>query len=566
MLYPLSTLLIIANLIALFLSTIRSSLKWLPWWPIGLGLIVLLQLTIDGFYQTLVLVYLMTIVFITIGLYKWKTQSAKGRFRIFRIGWGILWRLVVVVLLVVSTLFTLTFGKSDAVIKSLFVNSSADFSKQDWSEAFNQMNSHLAQNYAFTDWKGINWNTLHAKFEPQIAAAEQAGDKKAYYLALRKYVFSLPDGHVRLIGDDMGLREAAIGGGYGFAVIQLNDGRVIAHIISPDGPAEQAGMVWGAEILSWNNQPITSVLERVSTIWSGYPIATRDAIHFRKLNLLTRGPIGHQITVTFRNPGKTAIQQTKLTAMDDKMALYKKSLVIGTQTRPSDLSAKPVESKILSNGYGYLKINIEFPTFGGFDPVRMVRDAVSDFNAAAVPGVIIDVRSNAGGSDVMAPEMMAYFITEPMLFEQIAHIDKGGKLKVIGEITLEPASPTYTGPVSMLIDNQTISTGEGFPLIMKSLDRGPIIGFCGTNGSMGMSGSKIKLPGGYTVEYPNGASLDENGIIQCDSDSTLQGGILPDVRIPKTEELFKAIYVEGRDIVLETAINSLSGIDKKDRM
>ncbi|MFC2135380.1 S41 family peptidase [Bacteroidota bacterium] len=473
---------------------------------------------------------------------------------------------MVVVLLAVSTLFTLTFGKSDAFISSLFVNSKVDYSNLGWSEAFDQMNTCLAQNYAFGNWKGINWNALHTEFEPQIAAAEQDGDKKAYYLALREYVFSLPDGHVKLIGDEIGLRKAAIGGGYGFAAAQLDDGRIIAHIILSNGPAEQAGMVWGAEILTWNNQSILSALVQVSTLWSGSPVATREEINFRKLNLLTRGPVGHQITVTFRNPCETTIRQTTLIASDDQMALFKRSLVIGTQTSPLDLFIKPVESQILPNGYGYLKINIEIPTFGGFNPVGMVRDAVAEFNDADVPGVVIDVRSNAGGSDVMAAEMMAYFASEPMIYEQIAHMDKVGKLKVIGEIILKPASLTYTGPVSMLIDNNTVSTGEGFPLIMKSLKRGPVVGFCGTDGSMGMTGSSIKLPGGYTVEYPNGASLDANGIIQCDSDSTLQGGILPDLRVPITEETLKEIYVEDRDIVLETAITFMVETDEKDRL
>ena len=82
-------------------------------------------------------------------------------------------------------------------------------------------------------------------------------------------------------------------------------------------------------------------------------------------------------------------------------------------------------------------------------------------------------------------------------------------------------------------------------------------GFAGTYGSFGMSGSSIKLPGDYLVAYANGASLDENGRIQIDSDSFLQGGVLPDTRVPITEETLKAIYVENRDVLLETAIEAL---------
>ena len=41
--------------------------------------------------------------------------------------------------------------------------------------------------------------------------------------------------------------------------------------------------------------------------------------------------------------------------------------------------------------------------------------------------------------------------------------------------------------------------------------------------------------------------------IQVDSDHTLQGGVQPDVRVPLTEESARAMYIEGRDVVLEFA-------------
>ena len=57
-----------------------------------------------------------------------------------------------------------------------------------------------------------------------------------------------------------------------------------------------------------------------------------------------------------------------------------------------------------------------------------------------------------------------------------------GYLKISGEIP----TPSLINPVAMLISNNTGSTGEGFPLIMQSLNRGPVLGFYGTNGSFGM--------------------------------------------------------------------------------
>ncbi|MEA4807496.1 hypothetical protein, partial [Acetobacterium wieringae] len=46
-----------------------------------------------------------------------------------------------------------------------------DFSDLSWTAAFEALHETLAQEYAFTEWKGIDWDSLHATYAPQIAAA-----------------------------------------------------------------------------------------------------------------------------------------------------------------------------------------------------------------------------------------------------------------------------------------------------------------------------------------------------------------------------------------------------------
>lgn len=554
MLQPLSVLFILATLLGLILSLFPGSRRSHTWWVAGLAITGLLHLVLDGFHESLVPAYVVATLLLVLGLRRRRPSGTGKGPAILRVGWSLAWRLVSVVLLACSALLTLTFGRSEGLLRQLSADCRADFSHLGWAEAFDELNTYLAQTYAFGNWKGIDWGALRSQFAPRIASAEQAGDREAYYLALRQYVFSFRDGHVGLSGDDLGLRQRAVGGSLGFAVAQLDDGRVIAYLIDPEGPAALAGMTWGAEILDWNGQSVLSALEGVTTLWSAVPVATHEAIRLRKLNLLTRAPEGGQVTVSFRNQGEATLRRASLIAVADSLELYRKSLTIEPESHPIDLSTPPVQWRILPTGYGYLRIRIEIPTFGGLDPVGRVRDAVEAFNAAAVPGVVIDVRSNPGGSDVMAPGMMAYFIEKPRLFEQIAYKSAGGPLKVLGQIYLTPAPIIFTGPVAMLIDNRTLSTGEGFPLIMTTSRRGPVVGFSGTAGSMGMTGSSVKLPGGYTVDYPSGASLNEEGRIQGDSDRSLEGGFQPDVRIPTTLENLRRVFVDGRDVALEEAV------------
>ena len=83
----------------------------------------------------------------------------------------------------------------------------------------------------------------------------------------------------------------------------------------------------------------------------------------------------------------------------------------------------------------------------------------------------------------------------------------------------------------------------------------PIIGFHGTNASFGMTGGEIAMPGGHTMAYPFGRSLDKNGAIQLDSRNGV-GGIAPTVRVPKTYANVMS-YAGGADVELQSAVGYL---------
>jgi carboxyl-terminal processing protease len=52
-------------------------------------------------------------------------------------------------------------------------------------------------------------------------------------------------------------------------------------------------------------------------------------------------------------------------------------------------------------------------------------------------------------------------------------------------------------------------------------------------------------------------SLDASDQIQVDSDASGRGGVLPDMRVPVTEEIVRAALVEGPDVVLDMALQTL---------
>jgi carboxyl-terminal processing protease len=433
------------------------------------------------------------------------------------------------------------------------------------------MNGILAQRYAFTKWKQIDWDALHAEFAPRIVAAEEANDKDAYYLALRQYLFAIPDGHVILTGDDGGMWREWIGGGYGLALIELDDGVAIAHVLQEGGPAEEAGMTWGAEILEWDGVPTREAIGSVAPIWVGRPPATEEGRRFSQQNLLTRAPVGSEVTLTFRNPGQNEPQTITLAAIDDGLEPLYESLGWSASAgiregmgEEVDTSAiyKPPEWEILPEGYGYIQAYHVRPREGDPNFVEIVEQAVAEFAAQDVPGVIIDVRGNPGGTDELVPAMMGHFFTEPDFYEYKYFDNWLVRLSffdIAMPVGIESKEPRYGGPVAVLIDANTVSSGEGFPMLAQRLPQASVVGVYGTHGSFGMCCATISLPGGAELLYPAGQSQDASRRVQLEGDHNLQGGVVPDVRVPLTRDTVYAMFVQKEDVVLQRAIEALQG-------
>ncbi len=557
--------LLVATALVLWIPLLRRLLGGLPRWldfgPAALLALMLLVIVVDGFQAYMVPTYgvvLLIFLFTLRRLIRADLPLQASRLRTVLTLAG---ALVGIVLLIVG-LWSAPMAANAA---------GEDLSRESWTTAFDRMNRILAQRYGFTEWKQIDWEALQAEYAPRIAAAEEANDPQAYYLALREYFFSIPDGHVIHSGEDGGLWRASIQGGYGLALIELDDGTAIAHVLQAGGPAEEAGMAWGAEILEWGGVPTGEAIGAVSPIWVVRPSATQEGRRLFQQALLTRAPVGTEVTVTFQNPGQDAPQTAALTAVDDGLEPLYQSLGwsasaalregMGEEVDTSEIY-KPPEWKILPEGYGYIQVYHIRPGAGDPDFVAIVDQAMAEFVAQNVPGVILDVRGNPGGRDAFVPAMMGYFFTEPDFYEY-QYVDNWptqlSPLDFRIGIGVEPKEPHYGGPVAVLIDVHTVSSGEGFPLLAQRLPQGHVVGVYGTHGSFGMCCGTIHLPGDSELVYSIGQSQDADHQVQVEGDSNLQGGVVPDVRVPLTRETVYAMFVEGEDVVLQHAMEALQG-------
>jgi carboxyl-terminal processing protease len=455
----------------------------------------------------------------------------------------------------------------------------ADYRDLAWTDAFKAAHDKFSREYAFSDWKDVDWTALSSRFLPRITQAEAASDEKAYYQTLHEYVCSIPDRHVALAAENKSvpttLGQELAGGGFGMAMAELNNLRVIAAAIVPNGPADLAGIVAGAEILTWAGVPTGTAIGRINVgavpfnalsgqIGSEKPQATLEHYRLEQTRLLTRGPIDMEVQVVFKNPGCAISRAVTLTAVDDAG----QSFSLLNFAKQADFSDQ-VDYRILPEGYGYVLVRMEHDLSNPGYPTRIFQkfqEAITAFVTAGVPGVIIDLRGNFGGSDELSADICGFFFAEPSFFEYQEFYDKRTDQflritvtdsRVVHHISIKPQTPYYAGPVVVLVNPATHSSGEGPAMGISRLPQGNVIGFHGTGGSFGMTGGTIGMPGGYTIEYPYGRSIDQYGGIQLDSRNGI-GGVPPNPRVPKTIKNVLA-FAAGADVELQYAIKYLRG-------
>jgi C-terminal processing protease CtpA/Prc len=422
-----------------------------------------------------------------------------------------------------------------------------DFSAMSYADAFDAMLAKFATEYAWTDLKNIDWAAKATEFRPRFVAADANHDPHAYALALRDFIWSIPDAHVAmdltLLDDDF---FTEISGGLGFAISETDRGQFIATFITPGASAHRSGMKWGAEILAIDGQPTDTVVSS-NVPWSS-PFSNPTAERLQQLRYALRFPLGKkQVSVKFRNPDGVT-RTVKLHVEEEFDSLAATSFFAGLSP-----TALPVEFSVLDDGLGYVKITSFFDN--SLLTVQLWERALQFFIDNGVPGVIVDMRQNFGGDGWLADQMAAYFFDHEIPVGNTAYFDESSGQFFMDpgdETSMLPPRPTlqYGGPVALLVGPACASSCEFFSYDMTLGDRALVVG---QHPSAGAGGSveEFLMPEGIVVQMTIGRAVDPSGNVHIEG-----SGIVPSLVVPSNLSTFRRLS-RGEDVVLTTAQEEL---------
>jgi len=398
----------------------------------------------------------------------------------------------------------------------------------------------LEKNYPFTGHKGIDWH----KFEP-ILTENLSGDfSEDKYLSIRSLFYQIPDARLNIrCSRDTRLMRKELGGYAGFELSRLPDKSCRVISIDSSSVAFNKGLRIGDNLLGWNGSAVSKQIKKKSVHWGIHP-SNRNIMNIMQDHFMTRGTVNNTVELFYESSSGNT-RGIRIPFESSKIDLTPDILEI-PGAKQSSLTFT------ISDHYGILTIN-EFNY-----------KAQNDFFSMALPkldslkGLLIDLRQNQGGQDVIAAELAGYFISTKRLYEEtLIRNMTSDSWHDLGHIYATPSEDlTFHYPVILLIGPLCNGAGEGFARILQQEDHIMTLGMWGTAGSFSYPGGRIKIPGKFELLFPVGMSLDENRSILIESPGDYGGGIYPDIQIPVNGKNL-IIISAGTDVLLSEALAHL---------
>jgi hypothetical protein len=264
--------------------------------------------------------------------------------------------------------------------------------------------------------------------------------------------------------------------------------------------------------------------------WTAYYAASNQPTRLRDIGrALPVGPCGRTgLQVRRMIDGRAEHLKLGIERKDkeeiDKLDLFR-------HDRPGDTY------QVLSNKVAYVKLS----TIELKDVENLVK------RARGKAGLVIDIRNYPSAFVVF--ELGQRLVTKSTRFASFTHGDLGNPgVFVWGKVlSLDPATPAFSGKVAILVDEITQSQAEYTAMALRVSEKAMVVGSttAGADGNV----SNIRLPGRLRT------MISGIGVFYPDGSPTQRIGILPDIEAKPTIAGVRA----GRDEVLEAALTYILG-------
>lgn len=434
---------------------------------------------------------------------------------------------------------------------------------QDFKDGLECMQKH----YVLAEHKGADWDELYDKYLPMFKEANREQDEVANYITWMKFCAEFHDGHVGYVPNNAEdiedkMKNRLYGNDYGLSLVTLADGRIAA--VSVDESLTEKGITTGTIITKWDDTDPLEVA-RQSEYFSAVTFADRDNEAFY-LATFAAGVGGESVTVTYldENGAEKEAILPKLGSYVERAEETLKILDGGVET--GHLMWVDIDEKTACLRIKAMMFDTDSAASGDFSKMKKgIIEKLDEYRAKGVENIVLDMRGNSGGdsqvvkaiAEIFAPVGEHYYATDGKWDDEAGCYltdPEEGKF-VEGKKHYFTGENLWKGNVIILVNANSVSAADHLTFVMQGMENVTIFGFTEPNGSsQGIGG--IKLENGQFI-FSNALLLDEKGDVLIDSDAEYESGNDIDVRVPLDEEAIEALFVNGEDYLMQSALEAV---------
>lgn len=444
-----------------------------------------------------------------------------------------------------------------------------NYTGESYTGSFRSMIRTMDKTYVLKEWKETDFVALEAKYLPMVQEAEQEQNPAKFADAVAMFCNELHDGHVWIQSnyDEEAYPSAPGLHEYGLAMVQLDSGEVIAVCTVED--VNQLGIEDGTIITKWNGKPVLQAAKE-DVADQGFPVKS-NADRIAVINLSGVG--GETVDVTFLD--KDGKEQTvtlpdlgKMHTLREALLAFSNEPDIKTDDDVREYLEKNFSTRMLDDKCGYLFLNAEETDNEARDTLsylngdhkwarEMFREKLRDLRSQGMEYLVIDLRNNRGGYDVIGCALCDLLTAEDWYGEGLG-IRKNGQYICVADHVIHGDGEFADLQVVALTNYNCASAGDGTALYLSKLPNVTLAGITDPNGCNQEIGGICALSGGVVyVCYPTGLILDENNVPNVDTRADRISRNPVEVRIPLDYDAAMMIFRDKLDYELEWAVKFL---------